>query len=329
MPRVLVSPTVLRNQPGPYKEILERAGLEVVYPETSDDTFVPATLARVLQGVDAVVASTEPYTRAVVADTQVRVIARVGVGFDAVDLAAATELGIAVTTTPGTLEESVAEHTVALMLGVSRDHLNRDHEVRAGAWRRTPFPRMAGKTFGVVGLGRIGRAVVPKVQGLGMRVIACDPFADRAFAEQHNVQLVSLEELLQTADVVSLHSPNTSETLNLINAGTLAQMKTGAILINTGRGALVDEEALAQTLANGQLLGAALDVFKVEPLPASSPLIDLENVLLCTHMGGIDAESLEAASSLAAQCIVDLYEGRWPEQCVVNKQVRENWRWLK
>ena len=172
------------------------------------------------------------------------------------------------------------------------------------------MPRMAGKTFGIVGLGRIGRAVVPKVQGLGMRVVAFDPFADKRWAATAGVTLMSLKELLQTADVVSLHTTTTPETTNMINRETLAQMKPGAILINTGRGALVDEDALCEALDRGHLFGAALDVFKTEPLPLDSPLLKYDNVLLCTHMGGLDRESTAAMTTLAAQCIVDLYHGR-------------------
>jgi phosphoglycerate dehydrogenase-like enzyme len=186
---------------------------------------------------------------------------------------------------------------------------------------------MAGRTFGLVGLGRIGKAVVSKVQGLGMKVIAYDPFADRDYANRHHVQLVSLPELFQQADVVSLHAPSTNDTNAMINAESLAMMKRGAILINTSRGALVDEAALAKCLQAGHLLGAALDVFRHEPLTLDSPLLKCENALLCTHMGGLDCESTDAASSLAAQCIVDLFHNHWPEGCVVNRELRDGWKW--
>jgi len=273
------------------------------------------------------VASVEPLTREVLARTKLRAIARMGVGYDAIDIQAATDLGIAVTITPGTLEESVAEHTIALMLAVTRGIVARDREVRGGVWSRLAMPRMAGKTFGIVGLGRIGRAVVSKVLALGMKVVAHDPCADEQFAASHGVTLLPLEELLNTADVVSLHSPTTADTRDMINTRTLALMKRGAVLINTARGAVVDEEALCQALGSGHLFGAALDVFKIEPLPITSPLLTYDNVVLCTHMGGIDSESQNAMSTLAAQCLVDLYQGRWPEACTVNRQLREGWRW--
>jgi phosphoglycerate dehydrogenase-like enzyme len=210
---------------------------------------------------------------------------------------------------------------------VSRGIVERDREVRAGVWTRRPMPRMAGKTFGIVGLGRIGRAVAPRVQGLGMKVVAYDPFADAQFASKQGVTLMTLSELLETADVVSLHSPTTPDTVNMINRQTLALMKPGAVLINTARGAVVDEDALCEALDRGHLLGAALDVFKIEPLPVTSRLLSYDNVLLCTHMGGLDCESQNATSSLAALCIVDLFQGRWPDACVVNRQIRQKYKW--
>jgi D-3-phosphoglycerate dehydrogenase / 2-oxoglutarate reductase len=327
MPRVLVTPTILRNVPGLYCDTLLQGGFEVVYPPEGCDTMRRENLLPLLATADAMLASTERLSREVLSGTKLRAIARMGVGHDSVDTAAATDLGIAVTITPGTLEESVAEHTVAMLLGVTRGLVQRDREVRAGRWSRVPMPRMAGRTFGIVGLGRIGRAVVPKVQGLGMKVIAFDPFADKEMASRIGVTLMSLSELLQSADVVSLHTTTTPDTANLINRQTLAQMKPGAVLVNTGRGALVDEEALCEALDCGHLMGAALDVFKAEPLPLDSPLLKYDNVLLCTHMGGLDWESQTAASNLAAQCIVDLYRGRWPEACVVNRELRDRYKW--
>jgi phosphoglycerate dehydrogenase-like enzyme len=327
MPRVLVTPPMLVRRDGPHAEILRGAGFELVFAPEGKNTMEVQNLKDALRDVDAMLASTDPLTRDVLAGSTLRVVARQGVGYDSVDVAAATDLGIIVTTTPGVLEECVAEHTIALLLGVTRDLARRDRDVRQGNWRRESLPRMAGKTLGIVGLGRIGRAVVPRAQGLGMRVIAHDPFADVEFARAHNVTLCPLDELLATADVVSLHSPSTPETANLINARTLAKMKRGAVLINTARGGLVDEDALCEALRSGHLLGAALDVFKQEPLPTDSPLTRLDNVLLCTHMAGLDLESVRDGSVLAAQCIVDLYQGRFPERCVVNKSLRDSWKW--
>jgi phosphoglycerate dehydrogenase-like enzyme len=327
MPRVLVTPAVLYQAPGTYRDVLEAAGLEVVYPTAGLSLLDPKNLISQLAGIDAVLASVERYDRAVIEASRLRVIARVGVGYDAVDVAAATDRGALVTITPGTNEHSVAELTIALITGVFRGLPYRYHEVRSGKWTKRALPRLSGKTLGLVGMGRIGRAVVPRAHGLGLKVIAHDPLADPEFAEQFGVRLCSFAELLGQADIVSLHMPATVQTNDLINRQTLAQMKRGAVLINTSRGALVDEDALCDALKSGHLLGAGLDVFKIEPLPLDSPLLALDNVLLSPHMGGLDEESLEAMTALAARCVAELYQGRWPEGCVVNEHLRPGWKW--
>jgi len=214
-----------------------------------------------------------------------------------------------------------------MMLAVAHGFPARDKEARSGAWQRKLLPRLAGKTLGLLGLGAIGKAVALHAAALGMRVIAHDPAPDRPFAAEHGVQLCSFEELLAEADVVSLHLPCTPDTTNLINVQTLGQMKCGAILINTARGGLVDEDALVDALRSRHLAAAALDVFKVEPLPAGSPLAQLDNVLLCPHMGGTDEESMALMAQLAAESIVELYQGRWPEGRVVNEEIRPGWKW--
>jgi phosphoglycerate dehydrogenase-like enzyme len=327
MPRVLVTPHPLNRTPGEYSEILTRAGFEIVYPPAGQSLADNAAMLMADRSIEAILASVEPLSRDVLAASGLRAVARMGVGFDAIDIPAATELGVAVTITPGALEESVAEHTIALIFGVFRDLVRRDRNVRAGVWPRKAAPRIAGKTLGLVGLGRIGKAVVPRARGIGLSVIASDPFCDQRFADEHGVRYCSLDELFRTADIVSLHSPATAETTNLINRQTLATMKRGAVLINTARGALVDEDSLVEAIKSGHLFGAGLDVFKKEPLPTDSPLITLENVLLCEHMGGLDEQSQVAMANLAAQCVADLYQGRWPERCVVNPAVRERWKW--
>jgi D-3-phosphoglycerate dehydrogenase/(S)-sulfolactate dehydrogenase len=197
--------------------------------------------------------------------------------------------------------------------------------VRQGIWRRDCPRRLAGNTIGLVGLGRIGKAMVPRCQGLGLKVLAYDPFADQAWAAAHQVELVAMDRLLELSDIVSLHMPCTAETVDLINASTLSRMKRGGVLLNTSRGGLVDEDALAAALNSGQLFGAGLDVCKVEPLPAESPLRRCENIVFAPHLGGIDQDALNAMGKLAAQCLVDLLQGRWPEPCVVNPKVKLRW----
>lgn len=329
MPRILVTPSVIRCQPGKYKEILEGAGMEVVFPSKQVPEGIPdpGPLLAELKNIDGVLAGSEMYTPAVFAASKLRAIARMGVGYDAIDIASACAHRVAVTIAPGTNEQSVAELTIALILAVYRGIVQRHAEVHSGKWQRAMLPRLGGKLLGIVGLGRIGRAVVPKAKGLGLSVIAHDPMPNTQFAASESIPLVSLEELLEKSDIVSLHLPCTAENTDLINAKTLARMKPGAVLINTARGGLVNEIDLAQALASGHLFGAGLDAYKKEPLSLDSPLLKLNNVTLTPHMGGLDDESNIAMSSLAAQCIVDLYQGKWPEECVVNRQIRDNYRW--
>ena len=329
MPRVLVTPVYLNNVEGPYRDLLQAGGLEVQYPPQGLSLKDPAVLIEQLQGADAVLASVEPYSREVLAASSLRVIARSGVGYDSVDVEAASELGIAVTFTPGANKEAVAEHAMALMLGVAHGYPARDREARSGQWRRVPLPRLSGKTLGLVGLGDIGKAVVPVATGLGMTIIAHDPAADNQFAEENGVRLRALDELLDEADVVSLHLPATPQTTDIINAQSLAKMKPGAILINTARGGLVDEDALADALDSGHLAGAGLDVFKTEPLPTDSRLAKSDKALLCPHMAGLDQEALKNMARLAADSIVRLRQGRWPDGRVANPQIREGWKWQK
>lgn len=327
MPKVLVTPPMLAGQQGRFRELLEQAGCEVVFPPHGFAGTDRQQLQDALIGIDAILASVEPLSRDVLAASQLRVIARNGVGFDSVDIAAATELGIVVTITPGSVEVSAAEHTIALLLCLTRGLIPRDRAVRTGDWSRSALPRLAGKTMGIVGLGRIGRQVAKRAMGLDMRVIAADPQPDFNFAFRYNIELCEFEDLLAAADVVSLHLPATSQTLDLIDARALARMRPGAILVNTSRGSLVDESALCEALSNGRLFGAALDVFKSEPLPLDSPLLQRKNVVLCPHLGGLDEHSEQHMSSTAAQCIVDLLKGRWPEACVVNQELRGQWQW--
>jgi phosphoglycerate dehydrogenase-like enzyme len=259
--------------------------------------------------------------------SRLRVIARTGVGYDAIDVPAATARKIAVTITPGTNQESVAEQAFALLLALTRNIVNYDRMIRDGRWDRALVQPLRGKTLGLVGLGRIGRAVATRALAFGMRVIAFDPVADNEFDARHGLVRQAFEELLAASDVVSLHLPLLPETRGLINDRTLALMRPGSYLINTSRGGLVVEADLARALASGHLAGAGLDVLNQEPPGPGNPLLGLPNVVLSPHMGGIDTKSMADMAELAARCIVSLYRGEWPEGCVVNGELADGWRW--
>ncbi len=326
MPKVLIAPTALAGLASPFVDVLKNAGLELVYHGLPAQLEEEQLLAA-LDGVEASLAGSEPYTaRVLAAHPRLRVIARVGVGYDAVDVEAATRQGIAVCIAPGTNQGSVAEHTFALLLALTRQLVPQHLGVKAGAWPRGTTVPLRGQTIGVAGLGRIGKAVASRALAFEMNVIAHDPFPDTTWAAQHGIPLVSFEELLRRSDVVTLHMPAMPQTARIINARTLALMKPTAFLINTSRGAVVDEAALYEALKAGRLAGAGLDVFEKEP-PGDNPLLRLDNVVLTPHTAGGDWRSRDEMALSAAQAIVSLYRGEWPAEKVVNPEVRTAFRW--
>lgn len=324
---VLIGASPIRHQPGPFRELLNEAGFRALDPIGSD-VLTEAELLASLPGCEAIVAGGEWISAELIAQSpKLRVIARTGVGYDAVDVPAATERGIVVTITPGTNHDSVAEQAFSLLLAVSRRVVINDRIIRQGGWDRTIVQPLRSRTIGLVGLGRIGRAMVPRAKAFGMRVIAFDTIPDPAFDAEHGILRRPLEDLLAESDVVSLHIPLTEATRNMIDGRALALMKPGSILINTSRGGLVDEDALITSLKSGHLFGAGLDVFQVEPTPAAHPLIALSNVVSSPHIAGVDQVSMADMATMAARCIIDLKRGHWPADCVVNPEVGPNWTW--
>ncbi len=327
MPRVLITPPELFDGNGPCHEILRAAGMEIVYPPPGLRLSTEDLLHGHLQGIDAMIAGVEPFTRRVLSAAQLRVIARYGVGYDAIDVPAATDHNVVITIAAGANQISVAEHMLALLLGVFRAVAKRDRDIRAGTWKRFVAPRWAGALWGWSVWDASARPSSP-AQALGLSIIVHDPLADQGFARQHGLRLCSLDELLCESDIVSLHLPCTPETAHMMNAARFAQMKPGSVLINTARGGLVDERALIDALRSGHLWGAGLDCFETEPLPVDSPLVGMDNVVLTPHNAGIDAQAVIDVSTLCARCIVDLHAGRWPpEECVVNRALRPGWAW--
>lgn len=326
MPKVVYT---AKNPPdGPHLKIFADAGFELTFTPPGVDIFVEDNLISVLKDANAVVAGSEPYTPRVIESLpKLRVIARAGVGFDAVNLQACDKADIPVCTTPGVNHHSVAEHTIALMMGVARGFPELDRKVRVNSWSRRSRPRVMGKTLGILGLGRIGQAVATRGIGLGMKVVAYDPFPNLAFAKQHGIELLDLDTLLARSEFVSLHLPVSQETTHLINRERIAKMKKGAIVINTARGPLINEADLYDALKSGQLAAAGLDVFEVEPLTLESPLLKLDNVLVSGHVAGLDDDSLHDTNKMCADLIVGLHQGRWPEGCVQNLKGRTGWKW--
>jgi phosphoglycerate dehydrogenase-like enzyme len=326
MPKCLIAPQTLANIEGPFVQVLREAGFELIYPDKPQQMTEEELLAK-LAGINASVAGSEPYTRRVLeANPQLRVIARAGVGFDAVDVAAATEHGVAVTICPGTNQDAVAEHTFTLILALAKGLIDQHLATRQGKWPRSATLPLRGRTLGIVGLGRIGKAVALRGIAFGMHILAYEPLPDKAFVEQHGVTLAPLDRVLAEGDYVSLHVPLTPESKYLINKRTLGLMKPTAFLINTARGPLVNEGDLHQALKSGKIAGAGLDVFEQEP-PGKIPLFELDNLVLTPHAAGVDLQSRDDMALASAQSIVALAAGGWPAPQVVNPEVRSRFKW--
>ena len=328
MPRVMW--TSLNAPEGPHRKILADNGFELIDAPRTLNLADEHILINLLTDVEAIVAGSEPYTPRVIESLpRLRAICRTGVGYDAIDLAACDKADIVVSITPGVNHHSVAEHTFALLLGVARGFPELDRKVRENRWDRVARPRVMGSTIGIVGLGRIGQAVATRAVGLGMRVLAHEPYPNREFVDQWKIELTSLDDLLARSDYVSLHCPAAREFRHLMNARTFARMKPGSVLINTARGSLVDEAALYEALKSGHLRAAGLDVFEIEPLPLSSPLLTLDNVLLAGHVAGLDVESHNDTMEMVANTVVELHRGEWPAERIVNLRGRTGWTWRR
>ncbi len=328
MPRVLIVPREVAKFADTFRAPLDMAGIEVAKLPPADANLPDeAELIAALEGVDATIAGSESYTpRVFAAHPRLKVVARVGVGYDAVDLEAATKNGTAVCIAPGTNQGSVAEHAFALMLGFTRHVASYHATLSGGKWNRLMSLPLRGKTLGLAGLGRIGKAMATRASAFEMRVIAYDPVPDTGFAATHGIELVSFGRLLADADFLSLHLPLTPDTRHIVNHSSLAKMKSGAVLVNTSRGGLVCEADLIAALQGGSLAGAVLDVFEEEPTPVSNPLRYLPNVVLTPHAAGVDVKSLEDMARSAAEAVVSLLRGEWPAEKVVNPQVRATFR---
>jgi len=292
--------------------LLEEAGLELRFMPTPPATAATELIRR-LQGCFAVLAGSQYYTAEVFqAVPELSIVARLGVGYDAIDVNAATAHGVAVTTTPGTLEWAVADHTLGLIIALAHHIPGDDQSIRRGEWRPTWGVDVWRKTLGLVGLGRIGRGVAQRARGFEMRILAHDPAPDLAFVQANAIELVSLEDLLRQSDFVSLHAPLAEGTHKLMNAERLALMKPSAFLINTARGPLIDEDALYAALQAGRLGGAGLDVRAEEP-PTDNRFAEFANVVLTPHDSGMTDGRWLACGNMAARSILSVLHGERPD----------------
>ena len=331
MPTVMFTPEALVRVDGPWIEKLVAAGFYVDYPE--DSTFTrglcgQAETIRVLRAADALIAGAEFLTAEVLAELpKLRVIARAGVGYDRVDVPAATRRGIPVTITPTANHEAVAETVFALMFAIAKSVIDNDARVRTGGWRKGPTQPIRGKTLGLFGLGRIGRSTAVRARAMGMSVIATETCPDQAFATQHSIELVDFETLLARSDYLSIHCPLNAETRGMFNRDVFTSMQPGSVFINTARGELVNEADLVDALTSEHLGGAGLDVFAEEPPAASNPLFQCASLVASPHLGGADILAQHSMAVEAADCIIKLSRNEWPSGAVVNNELQSGWKW--
>nr|MBC7245506.1 hypothetical protein [Chloroflexota bacterium] len=316
---------------------LRRYG-EVEYSSYGEQMQVLAgsKLVKALEGVNVLVTEVDQVRRYIFSKApSLRVISCCRGAPVNIDIEAATEYGIPVLITPGRNADAVADLTLLFMLALLRHFLSVASILRepgdgmeklARVFTQYRGTELWEKTVGLVGLGAVGRAVATRLRAFGARVVAYDPYVAREEALELGVTLLSLEELLQCSDIVSLHAPVTEETTGLIGEREFSLMKNGAYFINTARADLTDETALYQALRNGHLGGAALDVFKDEPPSPEHPLLSLENVIATPHIGGSTAEVVTHQSRIATADLVRLFEGQRPLHCA-NPQVLERFQW--
>ena len=305
---------------GVERGVLEPRGVLVESLDIDD----PAAFAKAAARADAVLHMRGVLDGARIARLErCRIIAHYGTGVDRVDVRAATGRGIWVTNGPRYAIDEVSSHAIALLLAAARKIVAADRAVRSGAWHIKPIVplyRLAGRTLGLLGFGNIARATGRKGRGIGLEVIAYDPYIDPGVFRDEGIRRVDLDACLGEADFVSIHLPLTDETRGLVGRQAFARMKPGAILVNTSRGGVIDETALLEALRSGGLRAAALDVFAEEPLPPTHPLLALPNVTVSGHIAFYSEESLEQMRRDAAEQVAQALEGSVPA-FLVNREV--------
>lgn len=299
--RVAISPRSFRNTTGRHLDLLSQSPLEPRYP-TQDRHLSEAEMVELVDGCQALIVGVDPVTDAVLAAGPLRAVVKYGSGLDNIDLGAAERRGVEVASTPGTNARAVAELTIGLMLALARHITFHDRSAREGSWQRRTGVELSGRRLGIVGYGEVGRRVASIARSLGMEVVAHDPYVAEA-----EIRLVGLERLLETSHVVSLHAPLTETTHHLIDVRALERMRPGALLVNTARGGLVDEEALTRALASGRLGGAAVDDVVGETI-ADPPLLGLDSFIASPHAGAASLEAVERTGVAAVEELLVLLD---------------------
>jgi D-3-phosphoglycerate dehydrogenase len=299
------------------RNTVEEAGLTLIVGQCATEDQV----VNLAHDVDGIIVQYAPLTARVIGELRrCKVIARYGIGVDNVDVPAASARGIWVTNVPGFCATELAEHTMAFVLASGRRLTRLDRAVRDGRWETIgvmgPTRRLSELTLGLVGFGRVGREVATRARAFGLRVIAAARTTGAATMQEFGVEQVELDEIFRQADFVSLNLPATAETRHLVNARRLALMKPSAYLVNTSRGAIVDEKALIAALREGRLAGAGLDVLETEPPSPSNPLLQLDNVIITPHAAYYSDDSLAYLQGAVSSEVVGVLSGRPPRSPV-------------
>ena len=294
-------------------EYLESQGFEVVI-DPRYRLLNQAELIEQIGGVYAHVASAETVDDAVLkhADS-LKIVSRMGIGYDKIDVDALNRKGVALTIAPGANAEPVAEFTASLLMSVTRRIKEIDTATRQGVWKTHFGISALGKTLGIVGLGNIGKKVAKFMSGFDMKVIAFDLYPDKEYAATNNITLMPLDDVIAQSDYLSIHMPYTKDNYRLFGAEKFAMMKKGAIFLNCARGEIVDEAALYSALKSGHLAGAGLDVFEQEPVNMDNPLLMLNNVIVASHTSGMTFEGRKKVIDMAFQNVVDISNGIAPK----------------
>lgn len=308
--KILVTPTSLQPAKGSKAlEILREFSDDLVFNELgrplTEDELIP-----LLKDCDGYVAGLDFVTEKVINSCEnLKIISRYGAGFDRVDIAAAKAKGIPVTNTPGVNAEAVGELAFSLILSVARRITYLNNSTRNGEWVRSTGMELKGKTIGIMGLGAIGKVVARCAKGFEMNVIAYDPFINEAYCKENNITVCTFDEVVEQADVISLHLPLLDSTKHMINKDAISKMKPTTILINTSRGGIIDEDAAYEALKAGKLGGLGLDAFEIEP-PTGSPLFELDNVVVTPHTGAHTKEATDNMANAAIKNLIDVLSGK-------------------
>ncbi|MFE3836091.1 phosphoglycerate dehydrogenase [Pseudogemmobacter sonorensis] len=300
--RVLVSNIMMLNERDRFDAALRQKGLEPLWPEV--DQFMSEADCLAHAGtMDGWLAGDDSITRKVIEAClpRLKVISKWGTGVDSIDLAAARELGVPVTNSPGAFRDAVSEYAIGLLLGASRRIVATDRGIRAGRWPKGRYIGLTGKTMGIVGYGAIGQGVGQRARGLGMRVVAHDPFMATS---PDDAPLLDLATLLAEADVITLCCNQTAENRHMLNAAAFAAMRQDVMIVNVARGGLIDESALLAALESGKVAAAGLDVFEAEPLAPDHPLLGFDNVVVSSHNANSTIQAIEAVH---ANTLANLY----------------------